>query len=375
MDEPRVLSIVPYQVLPARLGGEKGIALFNQYLGKKLELVVISTKNNEARYAENYTILPELSVSRIRYINIALYFRLRRLIREHKISHLLIEHPYYGWLAWLIRRTSSVQWVVHSHNIEFMRSRSIGRWWWKGLKWYERLIYKLSDINFFISDDDREFAIRKMGISAEKSYAITYGIEQDQIPLDIEEARTRIQSLYGITNTCKIFLFNGALYHHTNYDALRVILDEINPLLLQQNDFDYRIIVCGKGLPAGFDELKEYEGKKVIYAGFVEDISMYFKAADLFFNPIKSGGGVKTKAIEAIAYNCTVISYKLGALGLNRAACGKKLIVIEDDDVRKFVDAVMRSAQNQNDTQQAFYSHYSWEGITDKVKKILEQHA
>jgi hypothetical protein len=31
----RILSIIPYKILPAKLGGEKGIAIFNEYLAKK----------------------------------------------------------------------------------------------------------------------------------------------------------------------------------------------------------------------------------------------------------------------------------------------------------------------------------------------------
>jgi hypothetical protein len=31
----RILSIIPYKILPAKLGGEKGIAVFNEYLAKK----------------------------------------------------------------------------------------------------------------------------------------------------------------------------------------------------------------------------------------------------------------------------------------------------------------------------------------------------
>ncbi len=35
----------------------------------------------------------------------------------------------------------------------------------------------------------------------------------------------------------------------SNYGALKIILDEINPLLLEQKDFKYKILVCGKELP------------------------------------------------------------------------------------------------------------------------------
>ncbi len=109
-------------------------------------------------------------------------------------------------------------------------------------------------------------------------------------------------------------------------------------MLLEQKDFRYKILVCGKGLPYFFNDLKDYADKNIIYAGFVDDISAYFKAADIFLNPILSGGGVKTKAIEALAMNCTVISTELGAMGIEKKVCGRKAYCIKGRRVEKFRD-------------------------------------
>lgn len=373
MDKPTIISIVPYKILPAKLGGEKGIALFNEYLGKELSVTAISTQNNESRLAQNYQLLPWLSNSRLRYLNPLLFFRIRKLLKARKATHLLIEHPYYGWLAWLIRLSYPITWVVHSHNIEFERSRSIGRWWWKALKIYERWVYRKSDINFFISEDDRQFAIAQLGVPAAKSYAITYGVEISGIPPDLEQSRAFIQETHQIDPDCKLLLFNGALYHHTNYDALKVILEEINPKLQQLKDLRYKILVCGKGLPDSFGELQAYRDQNIIYAGFVDDISLYFKAADLFLNPILSGGGVKTKAIEAIAYNCTVVSTELGALGIVPAVCGNQLQIVPGHNWQAFADRVQTALRQKGQTPAAFYDYYYWGKIAQKVRAILTQ--
>ena len=112
-----------------------------------------------------------------------------------------------------------------------------------------------------------------------------------------------------------------------------------------QQGLNYKILVCGKGLPDFFNDLKDYSDKNIIYAGFVDDISIYFKAADVFLNPIISGGGVKTKAIEAIAMDCTVISTEIGALGLIREACGNKLQIVAGPGLAKFQQAGYCSPQ------------------------------
>jgi hypothetical protein len=366
-NEIRILSIIPYKIFPAKLGGEKGIAVFNEYLAQQVSLTGVTTKNNDPVYAKGYKLLNILSNSKLRYVNIFLYFTIRRLIKQERSTHLLIEHPYYGWLAWLIRKTTNIRWVVHSHNIEFMRSRSIGRWWWKALKWYEGWVYRKGDNIFFISEDDMNYAIKNMNADVNKSQPVTYGIEIEKLPDDIAICRQTIQEKHSINAENKILLFNGALYHSTNYDALRIILDEVNLYLLNQQNFKYTILVCGRGLPDFFNELKDYSGKNVIYAGFVDDISIYFKAADIFLNPILSGGGVKTKAIEALAMNCTVISTELGAMGIKKEVCGNKLMLVKEGEWKKFGDLIISCSSENFHTPREFFDYYYWGNIIRKV--------
>ena len=371
MRETKIVSIVPYKILPAKLGGEKGIALFNEYVGERIPITAIGTRNNDPKYAKNYKLLNLLSNTRIRYANIFLYFKIRRLIKQKQATHLIIEHPYYGWLAWLLRKTMHIRLVVHSHNIEFERSRSIGRWWWKALKWYEQWVYQFADIVFFISEEDRQNAISNLGIAENKSFAITYGVEIEGLPADRAQCKAAIQNLHAIDKDEKILLFNGALYLHSNYKALQAILDIINPVLMEQS-IPYKIIVCGRGLPDFFNNLEDYKNKNIIYAGFVDDITMYFKAADVFLNPILTGGGVKTKAIEAIAYNNIVISTQSGALGLPVEICDYKLKIAADDNWDLFTKHTLEAMQESTTTPRIFYDYYYWGNIAKKVAAILE---
>lgn len=359
----KIVSLIPYRIFPAKLGGEKGIAVFNEHLAQETPLVSVTTRNNDPAYAKGYRLLNILSNRKARYFNPLLYFRLRRILRAESATHLLIEHPYFGWLAWLLRKTLPIQWVVHSHNIEYMRSRSIGRWWWKCLQWYEGWVYRHADTVFFISEDDRQHALSVFGLQPSRSIVVTYGIEQAAIPDDIDSSREKIRALHGIEGDEKILLFNGALYHPTNYDALNIILEEINPLLLADEAFRYKILVCGRGLPDFFGELRDYATKNIIYAGFVDDISLYFKAADVFLNPILTGGGVKTKAIEALAMNCAVISTELGAMGINRSVCGSKLQVVKAGEWKEFSELVIAASARNDSIPSAFFEYYYWGNI------------
>ena len=120
-----------------------------------------------------------------------------------------------------------------------------------------------------------------------------------------------------------------------NLEALENILEKINPLLFDYK-LSYKIIICGKKLPAEMNDLKEYADRNIVYAGYVDNISIYFKGSDIFINPVTDGGGIKTKLVEALGYNLTAVSTKNGALGIDEKICNGKLLLSENNDWQAF---------------------------------------
>ena len=134
-----IISLVSYPFLPARTGGQKGIALFYKYFSRYHQLTIVTTEKNQPAFADGYELLNIIGNSKLRYINPFIFFRLRNLIRQKKATHLILEHPYYGWLGILLKRAYGVKLVVHSHNIEGRRWKSLGKWWWRILWNYEKI--------------------------------------------------------------------------------------------------------------------------------------------------------------------------------------------------------------------------------------------
>ena len=369
----KILSLVPYKIFPAIAGGQKNSALFNDYLSQECSLVCVTVKSNEPQYAKDYELLNVLSNAPSRYINLFYFFTLRSIIRRYRITHLVIEHPYYGWLGLLLQAFTPVRLVVHSQNIESTRWKSLGKWWWKILWWYEGWVHRRAAYNFFITDEDTEFALLNFHLRASACTTVPYGITLRQIPLAEERKRCKetLRRRHGIAPQEAIFLFNGALDYKPNYHAVEAIVEKINPLLLQQG-FAYKIIICGKGLPAGMNELKAYTHQHIIYAGFVDDIDAYFKAADVFMNPVVEGGGVKTKLVEALGYNSNAVSTMSGAWGINPGLTNGKLSIVPDSDWAAFAKAAVQIAANSTDTPQAFFEHFYWGNIISKVVGILK---
>jgi polysaccharide biosynthesis protein PslH len=363
-----VISIVSYTFLPARTGGQKSIALFNKYFSRHVRFTCISTRNNDPAHANGYELLPLLSGSPLRYINILLLFRIRSVIKERQATHLLLEHPYYGWLGILLKWITGVKLVVHSHNIESLRWKTLGKWWWPIIRQYEKWTHRKADYNFFITKEDRAFAIEQYGLLAQRCSTITYGIEQNAPPgpQELMKAREFLRMRHAIPASNTILLFNGAFGYAPNLDGLQKIVSIINPALQQLDQFPYTIVICGKDIP---DAFRQQPIPNMVFAGFVDDVSIYFMGADVFINPVTDGGGIKTKLVDALGYNLNSVSTSNGAIGIDPAICNGKLII--RDGWSSFTEGIKEMAGYKADIPQQFYDNFEWSNITREAVRIL----
>lgn len=363
----KVLAIAPYPYLPYFSGGQKFIAQFFEYLGKEIDLTVISVAENDFSLAKSYKAMPLLKKSFSRYIDRSLIAKLINLTKKEGYDTIICEHPYFAWLAFAVRKRTGVKVIIHTHNIEYQRFRSTGKWWWPVLKGYEKRSFEKADGLFFISYEDRDFAINEWKIPKEKCIVLPFGVEIKNYPEDRAACKQAIAKKHNIATDEKILLFNGLLNYKPNIDALKAILDKINPLLIILSSFKYKIIICGKGLSEEMNSLKDYANKNIVFAGFVDSIESYLKATDIFLNPVQSGGGVKTKIVEAIAYGTTVISTETGAAGIVKEVCKEKLVTVADDNWEELVKEVISNAGKSVTTPQEYYNYYFYGNIVHRL--------
>lgn len=370
----RVAILAPYSVFPAQTGGKKFIALFYEYLTKILPVEFIGVEENEIPVFAKEPFHKALGSSKLRYANPVLFTRLKKLIQQQKITDLIIVHPYFGWLAIMLEKTTGVKLSMLSHNIESERFKSIGKWWWKIMWRYEKKVHQCLNHNFFVTEEDRQYAIKHYRLAPEKCFVITYGIEWNQLPSAEKRSAggRELRQTHNIDPGTKILLFNGSLDYQPNIEAVNYIIENINPLLKEEKGFKYKIIICGKGLPASYNNLEKYKEENIIYAGFVEDINLYFLGADVFLNPVISGGGIKTKLVEALGNNLYAVSCKTGAYGVPQKLTNNKLTVTEDYDWTGFVKNITTEIP-LSDIPKEFFEHFYWGAIAEKAANILQE--
>ncbi|MBK6935733.1 MAG: glycosyltransferase [Chitinophagaceae bacterium] len=242
----KVLDVMPYQYLPYFSGGQKSIAQFLDYLGKETDLTVLSVPGNDDKMSVTYRLQPFLKKGAAKYYDFSLISTIADFVKKEQIETIIWEHPYYAWLAFSVRKRTGVKTIFHTHNIEYQRFKSLGKWWWPFLKVYEKWAFKKADAVFFITPEEMNFAINKWKIDSAKCKTVPFGVPVKENPADREACSNKVRVLHHIPGDEKILLFNGLLSYQPNIDALKYILDHINPLLEKENNFRYKIVICGK---------------------------------------------------------------------------------------------------------------------------------
>ncbi len=371
--KPSILALVSYRVFPAQMGGQKCIAAFYQELQTLVQLKLVVSSDNDLTFAEgincsNYLYNHWKGIYNLRY-----FWRLKKTIDTHQIKHIIIEHSYFGWLGWLLRLFTKAELILRVHNIEAYRFRDMHRKWWPVYYFYERLICKSANKIWFTSPNDAAWMQAAWKIPKHQCCVLNYGVDVASAAGFIEKQpfRNKLINQYQLNAQTRLFLFNGTLDYIPNTDALRIIITELLPRLdkLQKG---FRIFICGNRITDQWKkELERHP--QIILAGFVPDISVYYKGTDCFINPVTLGGGVKTKLVEALAYNQDIISVVSGAKGIEAAFCGEKLQLIEDYDWDAFTNTMMQlELPSKNVTPSAFYQDFNWKHIVDKAILSLQ---
>lgn len=128
-------------------------------------------------------------------------------------------------------------------------------------------------------------------------------------------------------------LFVGNFGYEPNRDAAAVLCGEIMPLVRQRRP-GTRLRLLGNG---AVERLARHAAPDVELLGPVESVASHLAAASVVVAPLRVGGGVKVKVLEALHAGAAIVGSSLAAHGLEDH--GGALIV--EDDWDRFAEAVV----------------------------------
>jgi glycosyltransferase involved in cell wall biosynthesis len=366
----RLLSIAPYRVLPATTGGHWGIVAMHDALGRLCQDHVLGTADNGPADDKSFELHRIFPASPRRYLPGFGWRKAKGIARRYDVTHIFCDHPYMAPLAMLLSRRLKLPWALRCHNIEAERFRHLGRWWWRILRLYERFAMRAADVIFFITPEDCARAMSLYDLEEGKCQLAPYGTPLRAAPIPHDAPKEQLAAELGLNPGIPWLYFLGVHSYAPNAEAVRHILDEVYPRL-KVAGLHCEILIAGKGLS---DELKAdiaATNGGIRTLGFVNDLEVFLNACGVMLNPMLSGGGIKTKAVEALAYNKIVVSTANGAAGLLPGACGANLLIAPDGDWDAFAACVLQAVEQRPAIPQAFYDYYNWEAIARHVLQTL----
>jgi glycosyltransferase involved in cell wall biosynthesis len=79
--------------------------------------------------------------------------------------------------------------------------------------------------------------------------------------------------------------------------------------------------------------------KQIKVSGYVDSLTHFYKAADVVVCPLRIGGGVKVKVLEALNAGKAIVSTSIGAQGLDLSTYQAVTVA---DEVADFAEKVVR---------------------------------
>lgn len=111
-----------------------------------------------------------------------------------------------------------------------------------------------------------------------------------------------------------------------NRDALDWLIDEVWPLVATQLP-TARLLLAGSGLSEA-QHIRAAAVPGVVVRGIVDDVGPVLDEADVLLSPLRAGGGIKVKVVEALRRGCPVVTTPIGAQGIHGAA--RRALCIEE---------------------------------------------
>ena len=113
----------------------------------------------------------------------------------------------------------------------------------------------------------------------------------------------------------KNILTMGTLHYPPNADGIRWFANEVFPTILNRMP-DVTLTIVGKNPPGDFLHMAEKNPKSITVTGYVPDLAPYFEAAAMLVVPVRAGGGIKVRILEAFARAMPVITTSVGLEGI-----------------------------------------------------------
>lgn len=299
-----------------------------------------------------------------------------------KLTQLLDEaerdgQPYHAlhcdqlWMAQYALQKHAIKKVLDQHNVVHMipqrmaqhESNSLKRLFleqeWRKLADYEVSACRGFDHILTVSSVDRDALLKLLGASHPPITALPICLDPQATPQVTRASRPTM------------ILHLGTMFWPPNVDGVLWFAKEVFPIIHREIP-NTRFAIVGKNPPSSVLDLSGQPGIEV--PGYVEDPTSYLEECAAFVVPLRAGGGMRVKIIDAWLRGVPIVSTTIGAEGIDTLP-GENILIA--DQPVSFAQAVIRLINDQEYAQEltangrAWAEHYyNWRLIYPQLDEI-----
>lgn len=393
----KILQITPRVPYPLNDGGRIGIFNITKYLalrGHKITLVSLwepgtslseqeknvlneycapffiekNTKTTLTGFLKNQ--FENLPYNIKKYHSEQIYNKIKAIANEIKPDIIHIDHLHMAWYGIRLKKELGIPCILREHNVEstimerFYKSQSnVVKKFLLGIQHsklyrYESNTTKLFERCIMITPVD-EARIKFMN-PAVKTAVIPAGV--DTVSLQPKEDHLTINGR---------IIQVGSMEWLPNIQGMHWFLKYVYPLVKRKVK-ESELWIVGKINPKDKKIFSQYDDVRV--TGFVDDIDKIMENSQVYIVPLLTGGGMRIKILEAMAYGKAIVSTSVGAEGIE-VENGRDILI--EDDPYKFAEAIVKLITNSAERKKLGFNarnlvekKYSWPAIAKKFEEV-----
>lgn len=168
----------------------------------------------------------------------------------------------------------------------------------------------------------------------------------------------------------------GTLHYPPNADGIRWFFNEVFPLIRKRIP-EATLTIIGKNPPRDFLDEAARNPEAIKVTGYVPELAPYLSQSTLMAVPVRAGGGMRVRILEAFAYAMPVVTTTIGLEGIN-AEVGKDVLVA--DTAPDFANRVCELLENvplqeklAANGRKLAETKFDWQVVLSAMKPIYEQ--
>lgn len=262
--------------------------------------------------------------------------------------------------------------IFDAHNANWMvieRIRANAPWYQKPflalekqrLKQYEGQIVNIFEHTLAVTSIDRKLLI-EAGQPTASARILT-------IPIAVDTQA--LQPVQRTQDPPRIITL-GTLHYQPNADGIRWFLQEVLPLVHQTLP-SIPLTILGKNPPQDFIQ-RAQQDPRITVTGYVPDVTSYLEQSTLMVIPVRAGGGMRVRILEAFSRGMPVVTTTAGLEGID-ARPGEDVLVA--DTPADFAAQVTRLAQDpalqaqlSTNGRRLAVDAYDWQTVLGRLRQI-----